>query len=547
LKKQTDYLEVDWNGRCETPAGAAGQVRPRRSAATRRLTARPAESEHPAVEINHSTSKETSLRNQPILKRCLNKMVPVVRTLEKECFIYRYFFIYLNFRIWGLGDNMSKITFSTKEIKALQKNPNVQRVSERSITYTDAFKNRFMNEYLAGKLPRQIFTENDFDVDVIGIKRIEQSAYRWKIAYETNGLIGLTDSRKTASGRPLERELTPSEIIERQNARIKLLEGQVELLKKLEVTERRLLNASESLKTSRVYQLIHETVKQNRFKRKTKYFCDLLEVSRSGYYSYLKASTSREARERLDLELKELILMAFNRRGYKKGSRSIKMILENEYDLIFSRKMIQRIMKKYGIVCPHRRPNPYKKIAKATKEHQVVPNKLNREFKQGVPGKVLLTDITYLPYNGNCMAYLSTVKDASSNEILAYHLSDRITLDIATKTINKLINNKKVTLHKDAFIHSDQGSHYTSPRYQELLKKYGLGQSMSRRGNCWDNAPQESFFGHLKDEVEYRSARTLKELKSKINHYMVYYNNHRYQWNLKKMTPIQYRNHLLAA
>ena len=103
---------------------------------------------------------------------------------------------------------------------------------------------------------------------------------------------------------------------------------------------------------------------------------------------------------------------------------------------------------------------------------------LNREFKQGVPGKVLLTDITYLPYNGNCMAYLSTIKDASTNELLAYHVSDRITLHIATKTIHKLMNNKKVTLHEDAFIHSDQGSHYTSPKYQNLLKKYGLGQSI---------------------------------------------------------------------
>ncbi|WP_050613856.1 HTH domain-containing protein [Bacillus testis] len=75
---------------------------------------------------------------------------------------------------------MSKITFSSKEIKLLQKNPNVQRVSERAITYTDAFKNKFIDEYMAGKLPRQIFRENGFDVDLIGIKRIEQSAYRWK-------------------------------------------------------------------------------------------------------------------------------------------------------------------------------------------------------------------------------------------------------------------------------------------------------------------------------------------------------------------------------
>ncbi|KIL45651.1 hypothetical protein KP78_20000 [Jeotgalibacillus soli] len=370
---------------------------------------------------------------------------------------------------------MSKITFSTTEIKLLQKNPNVHRVSEKSITYTDAFKNKFMDEYLAGKLPRLIFAENGFDTDMIGMKRIEQSAFRWKKAYEDKGLIGLTDSRKTASGRPLRRELTPSEVIERQNARIKLLEGQVELLKKLEVTERRLLNESENLNPNKAYQLIYETIEQNGFKRVTRYFCELLDVSHSGYYSCLKSSTSREAREKLDLEAKEIILMAFDRRGYKKGSRSIKMILENDFNIVFSRKKIQRIMMKYETICPHRRPNPYKKIAKATKEHQVVPNKLNREFKQGVPGKVLLTDITYFPYNGNSMAYLSIIKDTSTNEILAYHVSDRITLDIATKTIQKLMNNKKVTLHEDAFIHSDQGSHYTSPRYQKLLKKYGLG------------------------------------------------------------------------
>lgn len=457
-------------------------------------------------------------------------------------------FLYTRISTYGeSGDNMSKITFTTKEIKTLQKNPNVQRISERSITYTDTFKNKFMDEYLAGKLPRKIFSENGFDIEVIGLKRIEQSAHRWKKAYIKNGLIGLTDTRKTNSGRPLKRELTPAEVIERQEARIKLLEGQVDLLKKLEATERRLLNARKSLEPSKVFQLIFETVEQNQFKRMTKYFCDLLEVSRSGYYSYLKESSNREAREQLDLNAKEIILKAFNCRGYKKGSRSIKMILENDHNVIFSRKKIQRIMRKYDIVCPHRRPNPYKRIAKATKEHTVVPNKLNREFKQGVPGKVLLTDITYLPYNGSSMAYLSTVKDACTNELLAYHVSDRITLDIATKTIQKLVNNKKISLHQDAFIHSDQGSHYTSPIFQKLLKKHGLGQSMSRRGNCWDNAPQESFFGHLKDDVDYRSAKSLTELKAKINHYMVYYNNYRYQWDLKKMTPIQYRNHLLSA
>ena len=120
-------------------------------------------------------------------------------------------------------------------------------------------------------------------------------------------------------------------------------------------------------------------------------------------------------------------------------------------------------------------------------------------------------------------------------------------LDIAIDTIHKLMNNTKFKLHKDAFIHSDQGAHYTSPRFQKLLKSKNLGQSMSRRGNCWDNAPQESFFGHMKDEINYRSCTTFEELKGIIDNYINYYNNYRYQWNLKRLTPVKYRNQLLAA
>lgn len=103
-------------------------------------------------------------------------------------------------------------------------------------------------------------------------------------------------------------------------------------------------------------------------------------------------------------------MKAFEYRGYKKGSRSIKMILENEFNILYSRKKFQRIMRKYDLVYPHRKPNPYRRMAKATKEHRVVPNLLERNFKQVLPGKLLLTDITYLPYG------LLTIKDGSSND-----------------------------------------------------------------------------------------------------------------------------------
>ena len=107
-------------------------------------------------------------------------------------------------------------------------------------------------------------------------------------------------------------------------------------------------------------------------------------------------------------------------------------------------------------------------------------------------------------------------------------------------------NNKKI-LHPEAFIRSDQGVHYTNPKFQELLKKNKLDQSMSRRGNCWDNAPQESFFAHLKDEIDYKSCECFEELEFMIDEYMYYYNNERGQWNLKKQTPVKYRNLLLVS
>lgn len=443
---------------------------------------------------------------------------------------------------------MSKVLFNENDITKLQSNPNVVKVTSKSITYSDEFKRLFIDEYLKGKLPKDIFNENGFDTKVLGVKRIEQAAYRWKVAYKKDGIIGLLDNRKHASGRPLKRELSKDEIIQKNQAKIALLEAQVELLKKLDEKERGLINKNQSLNKSYIFNLIHETINEHNFPNVVTYLCDLMDVSRSGYYNFLDKEDYRAKCEAKDIKDRDIILKAFNRRGYKKGKRSIKMILESEFNITFSLKKISRLMNKFDIICPHRKANPYKRIAKATKEHRTVPNLLNRDFKQNTPGKVLLTDITYLPYNnGKDMAYLSTVLDASTNEILAYKVSKNITLDIALDTIKSLKRKNRVKLHKNAFIHSDQGSHYTSPTFQELLKSKNLGQSMSRRGNCWDNAPQESFFGHLKDSVKTKCITNFGEIERQISKYITYHNNFRYQWGLKKMTPVQYRNHLLAS
>ena len=296
------------------------------------------------------------------------------------------------------------------------------------------------------------------------------------------------------------------------------------------------------------YLLINEIVKKYDLKNKISYLCNLLEVSRSGYYAYfsVEREQKRNKKNQKDEELRNNILKAYKFKNRKKGARQIKMTLEKEFNIVYNLKRIRRIMKKYNIVCPIRKVNPYKQMIKATKEHSVVPNLLNRNFKQKIPYKVLLTDITYLFYGNGQKAYLSTIKDASTNEIIAYNVSKSLQLDIALITL-ELLKKNKVSLPKGAFIHSDQGVHYTSPTYHKKVKELKLEQSMSRRGNCWDNAPQESFFGHFKDESYIKECNTYEELIKEIDEYMDYYNNYRCQWNLKKMTPVDYRNHLLMV
>ena len=440
---------------------------------------------------------------------------------------------------------MSKKIFSDKDIEILSNNKYVLNVSKKAITYTNEFKIHFIAEYNKGKSSRTIFEEAGFDSNMIGFKRIDCSSSRWRKAYKENGVLGLDDTRRNSSGRPRKRELTKDEIIVKQNAEIEYLRAEVELLKKLELQERQVRKGK--VTAAEAFSLIESITTNSKFYSVIKHLCDVAGVSRSGYYRFLKTKDLRKQRLSEDILAMDIILKAFDHRGYKKGSRSIKMTLESEFGITYSRKRIQRIMRKFNLVCPIRKANPYKRMAKATKEHKVVPNLLNREFKQEVVGKVLLTDITYLPYGKGQMAYLSTIKDASTNEILAYNLSDSLKLDIATDTIHKLMANTNVKLSEDAFIHSDQGVHYTSPIFQKLLKSNKLGQSMSRRGNCWDNAPQESFFGHMKDEIDYKNCTTLAELQSVIDDYIYYYNNYRCQWNLKRLTPAQYRNQLLVA
>jgi len=268
--------------------------------------------------------------------------------------------------------------------------------------------------------------------------------------------------------------------------------------------------------------------------------CSISGVSRSGYYEWLQHSDEPE-RDWIDyLVIKEI----FDKGKRKYGFRIVQMKLFSEKKIRMNHKKIIRIMKKYQLFVKIRTINPYKAMMKKTLEHRVCENKLNREFKQNIPFKTLSTDITYLPFNHR-FAYLSVIKDIASREVVGWNMAQHLEMNLVLNTIDNLKNN--IPISKDILIHSDQGFHYTSPKYIKKLKGLNMIQSMSRKGNCIDNAPIESFFGHLKDDVDYKKCKTFEELYSLIAEYMEYYNNDRQQWNLKKMIFVQYRNHLLTC
>jgi putative transposase len=275
-----------------------------------------------------------------------------------------------------------------------------------------------------------------------------------------------------------------------------------------------------------------------------KYMCTQAKVSRSGYYAYKKRRLNmgeREMKDNLDFIA---VKAAYEYKGVEKGAKQIKMRLERDYQMNMNLKKIHRLMKKYDLICPIRKVNPVKAILRAQHSNKVFSNILDRNFTQGSAKKTLLTDITYIIYGHGKRAYLSTIKDAMTKKILAWQLSVTLELDFVINTVNQLLENYHGELHMSVILHSDQGSHYTSIAYQDLLSKHDITQSMSRRGNCWDNAPQESFYAVLKTELDLTKIYAYDKLADFLISYINYYNYDRPQWDIQRMTPHEYDDYL---
>ena len=235
------------------------------------------------------------------------------------------------------------------------------------------------------------------------------------------------------------------------------------------------------------FEIIQNTLSKSDNRLIVSSLCEITGVSRSGYYNWLKSEETRRKRDEQD---------------------------KNDFELI--------------LACPIRKAKPYRRMLKAMRTSHIAENLLNRDFTGLGARKVLLTDITYIPCNG-VFFYLSTILDAFTRQVLAYVLSDSLEVDFVLETVNRLLEQHRIFLSTETLIHSDQGCHYTSCRFIQIVKDAQLRQSMSRRGNCRDNAPQESFFGHMKDLIDLTDNLSFGEVKAVIDDHMSYYNSERHQ------------------
>lgn len=260
-------------------------------------------------------------------------------------------------------------------------------------------------------------------------------------------------------------------------------------------------------------------------------------ISKSSYYSILSNDNygMKERQDEIDFEY---IRKVMDYKGFRKGTRTIYMMLPDICGVHFGRNKILRLMRKYNCICAIRRERTELKANRELLKNNRKPNLLKRGFRLAGPGEILLTDVSYLKYGLNRTEYLSCVKDAVSGRVVSHITSSGNGLNLVMDTIDTL------DYSQDAIFHSDQGSLYFNDLFQDRLKKLGYRQSMSRRGNCWDNASQESFFGHMKDECDLSGCSTPEEVKEMIDNYVYYYNNERPQWTRNKMTPAEYEDYL---
>lgn len=262
--------------------------------------------------------------------------------------------------------------------------------------------------------------------------------------------------------------------------------------------------------------------------------CEFLAVSRAAYYEWVKTLDKPDP----DQLRMEQVQAAYEASHRTYGYRRITLDLQQKQSTCINHKTVLRLMRKLNIRSVARQPKLRKKLEEIGTYHKY-PNLLNRDFAATRPNQKWVTDVTYI-LTQQGWAYLSTIKDLYDGFIVGHVLSQSNSIALVTTTLRQAQSKEKVT--DGLILHSDQGHQYTSQTYHDVLtQEYNITPSMSRRGNCWDNAPMESFFGHLKEEYLGQFKKpTFQEAQQLIDEYVHFYNYERIQLKTRQ-TPFQRR------
>lgn len=249
--------------------------------------------------------------------------------------------------------------------------------------------------------------------------------------------------------------------------------------------------------------------------------CQLFGVSRSGYYGFCKRISTPEP----DAELAELLKGQQERCRQTYGYRRMQLWLKGQ-GIHRNPKTVLRIMKKYELLAEIRKPRKWRQMGQQVHKYE---NLLNREFHADKPNTKWVTDISYIQ-TGQGLLYLSMIRDLYDNSIVAYKTATHQTVNLVLETIRLALRKEKKRVAAELQLHSDQGGQYTSQEYFDLTKRYGIIPSMSRRGNCYDNAMAENFFSILKSECIYRQKiKSFRQAKELIDEFIYFYNHERIQ------------------
>lgn len=275
-------------------------------------------------------------------------------------------------------------------------------------------------------------------------------------------------------------------------------------------------------------------IKGLRLKYSITSLCKKLEISESGYYAWINRKPSKRAQEEVRLAVE--IRAAHKRMRGVCGAEKLQEDLKATGTYVGISR-IKRIKREQGLYC--KQTKKYKATTDSNHTLPVAENLLGQKFEAAKPNEVWVSDITYIPTEEGWL-YLAGHKDIFNGEVIGYAMGERITKNLVSESLFRAVAAKRPD--KGLIHHSDRGSQYCSGRYRKILDQFGMTASMSRKGNCYDNAPMESFWGTLKQELVHHSKyKTRQEAMQEISEYIeVFYNRQRRQARLEYLSPVAY-------